>query len=144
MYSYGEESKRNLATCHPILQQVANKILEYRDAKVLQGHRGEEDQNAAVAAGNSKTPWPQSKHNRMPSEAMDIVPHPLPTWAFDPTPEEKMKAWTFWVEWGSWVVGLAAGMGIVLRWGYDWDRDHDLLDTKFYDGPHFEVVLEEP
>lgn len=143
MYNYGKESLGHLATCHPTLQRVANAILNYRDAKVTQGHRPQEDQDMAYRLGYSKTPWPKSKHNSLPSIAMDIYPHPTPTWAMNPmNAKERRLAWSFWVEWGSWVVGFAAGMGVTLRWGYDWDRDHDLHDTKFYDGPHFELVEE--
>ena len=37
------------------------------------------------------------------------------------------------------VIGLAAGIDVNLRWGGDWDRDFDLKDQRFNDYPHFEL-----
>ena len=37
------------------------------------------------------------------------------------------------------VLGLARGMGINLRWGGDWDQDFEVMDNRFDDFPHFEV-----
>jgi peptidoglycan L-alanyl-D-glutamate endopeptidase CwlK len=28
-----------------------------------------------------------------------------------------------------------------MRWGGDWDGDGDTKDERFFDGPHFELVL---
>lgn len=52
-------------------------VVKRFDITVLCGHRGEAEQNAAYAAGNSKLKWPNSKHNKTPSEAVDIVPYPI-------------------------------------------------------------------
>jgi len=37
------------------------------------------------------------------------------------------------------VLGIAAVMGIELRWGGDWDMDDDLHDQTFNDLVHFEL-----
>ena len=47
------------------------------DVAVICGHRGKAEQNNAFIRGKSSLQWPRSKHNKMPSEAMDIVPMPL-------------------------------------------------------------------
>lgn len=77
---WGTRSLIQLKTCHPDLQTLANAILRrlpYRsvpDVRVLWGHRNEEQQEWRVAMGYSKLRWPYSKHNRMPSTAMDLEP----------------------------------------------------------------------
>lgn len=47
------------------------------DVTILCGHRGEKEQNDAFNKGNSKLTWPRSKHNRFPSEAVDVAPYPV-------------------------------------------------------------------
>jgi hypothetical protein len=47
------------------------------DFKILCGHREEKEQNEAFNKGNSKLKWPQSKHNSLPSLAVDIAPFPV-------------------------------------------------------------------
>ena len=37
------------------------------------------------------------------------------------------------------VLGIARGLGITVRWGGDWDMDFDVQDNKFDDFPHFEI-----
>jgi peptidoglycan L-alanyl-D-glutamate endopeptidase CwlK len=119
----GKLSLYRLATCHPDLQRliraVANGVeqgdLSYagvRDITVLCGHRGEAEQDAAVARGASKTPWPRSKHNRSPSDAVDVAPYPL-DWS-DTKAFDALHAYA---------AGVAHAMGIDLL-DIDWDRPH--------------------
>ena len=37
------------------------------------------------------------------------------------------------------VMGIATGMGIDIRWGGDWNQNDQVKDNKFDDLPHFEV-----
>ena len=37
------------------------------------------------------------------------------------------------------VLGVARGMGITLRWGGDWNMNFEVDDNKFDDFPHFEL-----
>lgn len=67
----------NLEDCHVDLQRIAHQLIKEMDVAVICGHRGKEAQNEAYAEGKSKLTWPNSLHNRFPSEAMDIVPYPL-------------------------------------------------------------------
>lgn len=87
----GRESKLRLATCDPRLQQLVTAVVAKVDAGALVnkgvhdltvacGYRGKAEQNAAVARGASKTPWPRSKHNVVPSLAVDLWPYPRPAW----------------------------------------------------------------
>lgn len=71
-----ENSKKRLSECHPDLQRLMLKINEYYPIQVICGHRGEADQNKAFQEKKSKLMYPMSKHNKIPSLAVDIVPDP--------------------------------------------------------------------
>jgi hypothetical protein len=138
MYKWGPVSQRHRLTLHPKLLTAVDAILLYRDAAITDGHRNELTQNHLHDTGKSKKRWPNSKHNTFPSRAVDIVPYP-----FNPEWWDLKKNFHVWVEWQSWVRGLAAGKGIKIRGGFDWDGDFDMKDQTFYDGPHFELDDEE-
>jgi hypothetical protein len=44
---------------------------------VICGHRGQQEQDAAFKSGASRVQFPNSKHNKQPSLAVDIAPAPL-------------------------------------------------------------------
>lgn len=131
-YRYGAASESRLAECTEPLERLFREAIRHRDISIICGHRNELDQNQAVADGVSFVRWPDGAHNSIPSRAVDAIPYP--------TTAEDWKNREFWVEWTSWVKGLASGMGIEIVSGYDWDNDYELDDQKFYDGPHFEEV----
>ena len=133
MPTLGTRSEGRLHTCHPDLQKVIRRAIEAGpDFTVLCGHRGRADQERAVAEGRSKARWPRSKHNRSPSEAVDLAP-----WPIDWHDLERFRVLA------RWVLGVAHGMGVRLRWGGDWDMDFDEADErgKLRDFPHFEMVM---
>ncbi len=126
---YSRESKENLSECHEDLQKIFNEVIKYFDCTVLCGHRGDADQNMAYMKGFSKLKYPQSKHNRVPSMAVDVVPYPL-DW------KDTNRMYHF----GGYVKGIAQSMGINIRWGGDWDSDTEVDDQSFIDLPHFELI----
>ena len=75
MPKFSKASKERLATCHPDLQAVCNELIKQYDFSVLEGHRGEREQNAAYKKGTSKVRWPNSAHNKTPSLAVDLAPY---------------------------------------------------------------------
>ena len=77
MYKFTEKSEQKLQTCHANLQAVMRKALTLSNFIIIDGNRDEAAQNAAFAAGKSKLKYPQSKHNHLPSLAIDIAPFPL-------------------------------------------------------------------
>ena len=77
MYKYGKRSMQRLDTVHEDLQSICHELIKHMDVTVLCGHRGEKEQNAAFNRGASKLQWPRSKHNSMPSRAVDLAPWPL-------------------------------------------------------------------
>lgn len=71
-----QTSIKKLNTCHPDLIRLASAVDLRYPIQVICGHRNLVEQNEAVARGNSKLMYPMSKHNKIPSRAMDIVPDP--------------------------------------------------------------------
>lgn len=139
MPSYSKQSAERLATCDQQLRDLFNEVVKHFDCTILEGHRVKEAQDKYVAEGKSKTPWPTSKHNKIPSKAVDAVPYPV-RWGVAGTPEQRRKDIARFYMFAGFVKGIAASMGIKIRWGGDWDGDHDFNDQNFDDLPHFEVV----
>lgn len=135
MPSFSERSLRRLETCDDRLQRIFSQVIEDWDCTIICGHRNESDQNKAFASGASKLRFPNSEHNVFPSRAVDVAPWPIPEeWGAKKRDEyEKFRYFAFFV------LGVASGMGICLRWGGDWDRDKDVLDQDFNDLVHFEL-----
>lgn len=129
MPKFGLASREALATCHPDLQRLFNEVIKHWDCKVLEGHRGKAAQNAAYAAGASQLKWPFGNHNKKPSTAVDVVPYPV-----DWDDIEGFVAFAFFVQ------GVAAALGIKIRWGGDWNKDRRYTDERFRDFPHFELT----
>lgn len=77
MPKFGKRSKENLATVDERLQAIHNKVIEWFDHTVTEGHRGEEAQNKAFKEGKSKIKFPDGKHNKIPSLATDSAPYPI-------------------------------------------------------------------
>ena len=142
MPEYGPESEKQLATCHQILQQVFRRVIADFDCSITQGHRGEAEQNAVLAAGMSTLPWPKGNHNAVPSMALDAHPYPWRVGedvdaqgALLPQGRERFLLFA------GYVLGAARGMGIRMRWGGDWNRNWSTFDEKFKDWFHFELLL---
>lgn len=132
--TFGTTSQAELATCDDRLQRVMEAAIQHIDFSVLEGHRGQADQDRAVAEGNSKTPWPGSKHNSVPSLAVDIAPYPV-DWSDTPKARERF------VYLAGVVMTCAKQLGIRLRWGGDWNGNDDMRDEPaFRDYPHFEII----
>jgi peptidoglycan LD-endopeptidase CwlK len=130
MARFSSASRNALATCHPELQRLFNRVVEITDCKVIEGHRGKELQEIAFAAGRSKVHWPNSKHNTSPSVAVDVAPYPI-----DWKNRERFCFLAGIVE------AVAAEMGINIRWGGDFNEDGlNAGDRDNWDMPHYELV----
>ena len=128
MPRFGKTSKRRLATCEDKLQNLFKEVVKHFDCSVLVGYRGRNEQDTAFESGHSKVKWPNGKHNKKPSVAVDVAPYPI-----DWDDRERF------IYFGGFVKGCAFRMGIPLRWGGDWDSDTQLSDNKFDDLVHFEL-----
>ena len=135
MFKFSERSKKNLSEAHEHLQILFNEVIKYYDCAIICGHRGEEEQDEAYSSGRSDKLYPDSKHNRIPSLAVDAVPwfkdRPHIRW------EDKVKFYHF----SGFVLAIAATLGIKVRWGGNWDMDDELHDQRLYDLCHFELIV---
>lgn len=111
-----------------------HEVIQLWDCKILEGYRNEEDQERAFREGRSLLHYPNGKHNRAPSMAVDVAPYPV-NW-------KNEKNFYFF---GGLVCAVAAKlhrdgfMSYRLRWGGDWNSNANLDDEKFRDLVHFEL-----
>ena len=119
-YIFSARSRKNLEKAHPDLQRLAHAILEEMDIAVICSYRGEVEQNEAFRTGKSRLKYPQSKHNVIPSRAIDIVPIPL-DWNNIKSFEKMCSV----------AERKAAKLGIRIRLGRDFS---------FRDYPHCELI----
>lgn len=127
---FGNTSLEKLSTCDKRLQALFEIVVQEYDCTILEGHRSIERQAQLYASGKSRVKL--SKHNTDPSLAVDVAPFPV-----DWNDKERF------ISFGSYVKGLAYGMGVKIRWGGDWDGDWDMHDQTFNDLVHFELIIEE-
>jgi hypothetical protein len=133
MPSFGRGSLQKLGTCDERLQQVFNRVVAGFDCVIVCGARGKEEQDEAFRTGKSKLRYPAGKHNSTPSKAVDAMPYPL---CWNETPKNIEQITLF----AGYVLGIAASMGIKLRWGHDWDSDMKPDVKGLIDRPHYELV----
>ncbi|ACF12746.1 L-alanyl-D-glutamate peptidase [Chloroherpeton thalassium ATCC 35110] len=129
MPKFSETSKARLAKCDARLQEIFYAVVTKADCSILEGHRNEQKQRMMLMQGRTKLAWPNSKHNRVPSLAVDVAPYPI-IW------DERER----FIYFAGFVKGIAAAKGIGLRWGGDWDMDNSLKDNRFDDLVHFELI----
>jgi len=129
---FSKRSEDRLASCHADLQRLFRIVVLYRDCSIICGHRNEESQNIAYAAGKSKLRWPDGKHNSRPSMAVDVVPYFPGRGAVFSSSECRYFA--------GYVQSWADILRIDIRWGGDWDGDGESGDQTFHDLAHFELV----
>ena len=104
-------------------------MIEDYDVSIICGHRSKAEQDKAVADGASKTRYPNSKHNSIPSLGIDAALYPI-NW------NDHGRHYMF--------VGIvrerAKQLGIPIRCGADWDSDFATNDQTFNDLVHFEYA----
>ena len=128
MPKFGRKSRERLNTCESNLQKVFNEVIKHVDCSVLEGHRSKDRQNKLYEEEKTKVKYPDGRHNRQPSSAVDVTPYPV-DW------KDRERQTLF----AGFVIGVASQMGINLRWGGDWDQDFQVVDNRFDDFPHFEL-----
>ena len=117
---FGSKSLERLRSCHDDLQLLCHAVLQDMDITILCGHRNEKDQNEAVKNGFSKAIFPKSKHNKLPTLAVDVAPYPI-VWSDIKKFETMCKLFEQHAE----------KMGIDIRLGRDFS---------FKDYPHIELI----
>ena len=131
MPKFGKRRKKNLIGVDAKLQNILYEVVKYFDITIIEGRRSQERQNELVAQGKSKTKF--GKH--VDGKAVDIAPYPIDWNARD----------DFHLL-GGFVLGMAASMGIKIRWGGDWNASSTFKgrrttkDNNFDDLVHFEIL----
>lgn len=136
MPRYSQKSKYELSTCHELLQRLFNEVIKHFDCTVLEGRRGKSRQNQMYDQGASQVKWPDSSHNRTPSDAVDVAPY----YAERPHIRDDQKSLKRWYYFAGVVRGIASQLNIPVRWGGDWDGDTYVTDQKFHDLAHWELL----
>lgn len=137
MRKWGKQSQLHYDTLDPRLQRIMDRVLhEVADVSITCGFRGEREQNELFVTKRSRAMWPTSKHNSMPSVAVDFQPYPLP--------KRKEKIWASLAYIAGRAIEIGIEEGVALRWGGDWNRNGDLTDNRFDDLFHLEIMEIEP
>lgn len=143
MPRYGHRSSKNLNECDDRLKRIFNRVIEYYDNSIIEGHRPDEEQLKAFLRGASKLRPGESKHNSKPSRALDAVPWPIEWPKSNPHTQEEWREYVKCVarfyHFAGYVQRAADELGIPIRWGGDWDGDRRFNDQNFDDLPHFEL-----
>ena len=132
-YHYSSRSKQRLSTCHPDLVLLFTEALADpacpSDISILEGFRGRERQNQMKAEGKSQLGWPLSRHNEVPSMAVDAAPYVGGvSWDWDhyhPLAKHLKATWKRLQTEGR------VSPSHRLLWGGDW--------KSFKDGPHWQL-----
>jgi len=130
MFKFSKISLDRLNTCDNRLQILFNEVIKYFDCTIICGVRGEEEQNLAFDNKKSKLKWPESKHNKIPSLAVDVAPYINGSISWDKTQCSYFAGF---------VKGIASMYKINIIWGGDWNSDNNIKDNKFNDLVHFEI-----
>lgn len=161
MYRFGTRSKKVLATCHPDIRTIMNEAIKIMDISCYEGIRSLEKQQEYFKDGKSHLDGvnKKSKHQgrRVDTEiyvndkdagnySYDKDGKPIISYALDCMP--------YPIDWedtirnaymGGILVGIAdrlyeeGKISHKLLWGKDWDRDGNMKEHSFKDGPHIEL-----
>jgi peptidoglycan L-alanyl-D-glutamate endopeptidase CwlK len=139
MPMFSTKSKLLLAECDHHLIAFFDSVIKLRDCTVLCGHRGQKEQDQFYANGTSKVKWPNGKHNKKPSMAVDVAPY-----FSNRAPGTRISMIRYEViEFGYYCLGIRDAMNLTrkIRWGGDWDGNFlTLTDNEFIDAFHWEII----
>ena len=128
--SWSSNSQKVYDTLDCRLQRMCDNLLKYMDVSLICGHRTEEEQNALYPRF-TRVRWPNSKHNKRPSLAVDLQPYPYPN------TENDLRAGLGYMAGLCYIIAERDGFSI--RWGGDWNSNGDVTDNGFDDLFHIEV-----
>lgn len=137
-------SLSRLSLCDGDLVVTLSYVDRIYPFEVICGHRSREEQNVAFLNGKSKVEYPNSKHNFLPSLAVDIAPkvNGKLILANDSTSLNYQKELRQIYHFCGFVLAVFFNKGIKVKWGGDWDSDLDIIEKNFNDLYHFELIKE--
>lgn len=122
------QSEMRLSTCEKPLQDLFNEVIKTYDCAIICGFRDEKEQQRAFENGVSKKKFPNSKHNKYLSSAVDVAPCPV-VW------NEIDRFYHF----AGYVQAVADRLNIAIRWGGRFDETKSFSHQTFKDLVHFEL-----
>ncbi len=139
MAKFGKNSLQRLSELHQDLKVLLTTAIKFYDFSITCGYRNKKDQQTAYREKKSKLNWPNSKHNKMPAMAVDIVPFVAGS-GLDYTDRERYLLF----------VGRLLGFADILfssgkmihhvRIGCDWNMNGTPKDDSFQDIGHLELI----
>lgn len=154
MYYFGVTSLNRLQTADNELKILANTVIKILDHSIVTGFRTKAEQDKLYPRF-STVQWPNSKHNKYPSQAIDVAPYIRPYGALFGSPEQikqiqkefgvsRLAVNEFILKAYARLIGayeMASHIEkIPIRVGMDWDGDFDMLDQTFHDLGHIELA----
>ena len=133
-YKFGTRSLDKLCDVDHGLQSVMQAAIDtgIMDFSITEGHREEAIQNKYFESGKSKVKWPNGKHNKIPSEAVDVVPYVNGKASWN-----KLHCCVL----AGIILTCAARLGVDVRWGGCWSGNfEDVGNQLLNDYVHFELV----
>jgi len=140
MFKFSEVSNQRLVTCHRDLQLIFNEVIKGLDCSIFCGYRNEQNQNQAFKNNLSQLTFPNSKHNQLPSMAVDAGPYFVELKNTDWEDEKAFSLFAGYVKATAHRLLYEKKITHRVRWGGDWDNDGRTSDETFSDLPHFELI----
>lgn len=133
-HKWSMRSQERLDSCDERLGRLMDDVLKHwpYDVTIIEGHRSNEKQQVMFNVGRSQLKPGESKHNLIPSEAVDVAP------LMDGKIDWKNRE--LWLQFAGFIRGIAITHDLQIRWGGDWDGDFNSAEHRFFDAPHFEIV----
>lgn len=129
MPNFSEKSRNNLKDVDSKLVRLLSEAIKIVDFSINEGYRSPERQKQLYKEG--KTQVLLGKHNKFPSEAVDIYPSP-----YNGGTEKDIRQLYYIV---GVIKALSLSMDIKTRLGLDWDGDYETRDENFVDAFHLEL-----
>jgi peptidoglycan L-alanyl-D-glutamate endopeptidase CwlK len=137
MPKFSKKSQERLETANHLLQLICNLAIKETDFVVICGHRTKEEQDAAYKAGNSKLKFPKSKHNSLPSRAVDLAPCKIVNGKTIIDWNDRQR----FIDLSKIILRIAKEKNIPIRWGGDFNMDGNKTTNDAWDLPHYELTI---
>ncbi len=137
MYSFGRKSKEVLATCHPDIQLLLNRVIQKIDFSVIEGIRTVETQQKyynekkTQLDGINKLSWHQDRFGDGLSRAVDIVAYADGKQQWENSELYRKLAKHMFNEWQKLI--QEGTVKHRLEWGGNW--------SSFVDKPHWQIRI---
>ena len=133
MNGLSQKDRQKLIKADDKLQLLVFEVSTQMNIIVIEAHRSVERQAKLYAEGKTKVK--HSKHNYIPSRAIDIAPYYKNGNKIVPWDDHRPFYFL-----GGLMMRSAKLHNIKLRWGGDWDSDTDFADQTYNDLVHYELI----